>query len=158
VPKERDDPVLAGAVLAGAPLPLRPVLLAVHKPSLLEQQLHRRLGCCVRLGPADGPVAAPPPAVPVHRLAHRTHLDRPNQHEEVARACCACSLRRGTRSRGGRMAVPPEVLAQWSKYEDIAMHFNTLIIQFRLQAVGGMAALATLALVSSEKVTRTMVR
>src|SRR5262249_49346772 len=109
VPKERDDPVLAGAVLAGAPLPLRPVLLAVHKPSLLEQQLHRRLGCCVRLGPADGPVAAPPPAVPVHRLAHRTHLDRPNQHEEVARACCACSLRRGTRSRGGRMAVPPEV-------------------------------------------------
>lgn len=50
------------------------------------------------------------------------------------------------------MAVAPDdVLAQWAKYEDIAMHFNTLILQFRLQAVGGLAALATVALVASEK-------
>lgn len=37
----------------------------------------------------------------------------------------------------------PTYFEIWAKYEDIAMHFNGLIIQFRIQAVGGLAALAT---------------
>jgi hypothetical protein len=36
------------------------------------------------------------------------------------------------------------VFNQWSKYEDIAMHFNDLIMRWRLQAIGGLAALVTL--------------
>jgi hypothetical protein len=32
----------------------------------------------------------------------------------------------------------------WEKYEDIAMHFNDLIIKLRTQALGGVAALSTL--------------
>ncbi len=33
----------------------------------------------------------------------------------------------------------------WEKYEDIAMHFNDLIIRLRTQALAGVAALSTLA-------------
>lgn len=33
----------------------------------------------------------------------------------------------------------------WEKYEDIAMHFNDLLIRLRTQALGGVAALATVA-------------
>jgi hypothetical protein len=48
-------------------------------------------------------------------------------------------------------AAPADVLAQWAKYEEIAMHFNSLILQFRLQSVGGLATLTTVALVATEK-------
>lgn len=34
-------------------------------------------------------------------------------------------------------------LALWQKYEDVAMHFNDLIMRWRLQAVGGLAAIVT---------------
>lgn len=33
----------------------------------------------------------------------------------------------------------------WKKYEDIASHFNDLIIRLRVQALGGVAVLATIA-------------
>ena len=33
----------------------------------------------------------------------------------------------------------------WSKFEDVAMHFNDLLMKWRLQAIGGLAALVTLA-------------
>jgi hypothetical protein len=39
----------------------------------------------------------------------------------------------------------PDVVALWYHYEEIAMHFNTLIMQFRLQVIGGVGALGTLA-------------
>jgi len=32
----------------------------------------------------------------------------------------------------------------WEKYEDIAMHFNEMIIKLRTQAIGGVAAIATI--------------
>lgn len=32
----------------------------------------------------------------------------------------------------------------WKKYEDITMHFNDLILQLRIQALGGVAAISTL--------------
>lgn len=32
----------------------------------------------------------------------------------------------------------------WEKYEDVAMHFNDLLIKLRVQALGGVAALSTL--------------
>jgi hypothetical protein len=37
------------------------------------------------------------------------------------------------------------VLELWKKYEDVAMHFNDLIMRWRLQAIGGLAGLVTLA-------------
>ena len=37
-----------------------------------------------------------------------------------------------------------DALAVWSKYEDVAMHFNDLIMRWRLQAIGGLAGLVTL--------------
>src|SRR5262245_43882928 len=36
------------------------------------------------------------------------------------------------------------VLKLWQKYEDIAMHFNDLLIRLRTQALGAIAALATI--------------
>lgn len=33
----------------------------------------------------------------------------------------------------------------WSKYEDIAMHFNELIIKLRIQAIGGLTIIGTIA-------------
>jgi hypothetical protein len=33
----------------------------------------------------------------------------------------------------------------WAKYEDIAMHFNDLMLKFRVQVLGGLATLSTLA-------------
>jgi hypothetical protein len=41
------------------------------------------------------------------------------------------------------MSTPPE-FEDWSRYEDLAMHFNSLLIQFRIQMLGGLAALATI--------------
>jgi hypothetical protein len=38
----------------------------------------------------------------------------------------------------------PENIALWAKYEDIAMHFNDLIMRWRLQAMGGLGALITI--------------
>lgn len=35
-------------------------------------------------------------------------------------------------------------LKVWKHYEDIAMHFNDLIIRLRIQSIGGLAALATI--------------
>lgn len=46
----------------------------------------------------------------------------------------------------------PTVFELWSKYEDIAMHFNTLLIQFRVQVLGGVAVTSTVAGVLIEKV------
>lgn len=37
------------------------------------------------------------------------------------------------------------VIRVWSEYEKVAMHFNDLMMRWRLQAIGGMAALVTLA-------------
>jgi hypothetical protein len=42
---------------------------------------------------------------------------------------------------------PELVLDQWYKYEQIAMHFNDLLMRFRTQALAGMAAIGTLAAV-----------
>jgi hypothetical protein len=48
-----------------------------------------------------------------------------------------------------KAASPPtydaETVALWRHYEDIAMHFNSLIMQFRLQVIGGAGAIGTLA-------------
>jgi hypothetical protein len=33
----------------------------------------------------------------------------------------------------------------WAKYEDVAMHFNDLLVRLRLQAMGGLATLVTIA-------------
>lgn len=38
--------------------------------------------------------------------------------------------------------LPHEV---WAKYEDVAMHFNDLLVRLRLQALGGLATLVTVA-------------
>jgi len=37
----------------------------------------------------------------------------------------------------------PDTVALWYHYEEIAMHFNSLIIQFRLQLIGGAGAIGT---------------
>lgn len=37
------------------------------------------------------------------------------------------------------------IVEVWKKYEDVAMHFNDLIMRWRLQAIGGLAGLVTLA-------------
>jgi hypothetical protein len=37
------------------------------------------------------------------------------------------------------------VLDQWYRYEEIAMHFNNLIMQFRLQLLGGIGLMGTIA-------------
>ncbi len=36
-------------------------------------------------------------------------------------------------------------LRAWEKHEDVAMHFNELIMRWRLQAIGGLAGFVTLA-------------
>lgn len=41
--------------------------------------------------------------------------------------------------------VDPNIVGVWQKYEDVAMHFNELIMRWRLQAIGGLAGLVTLA-------------
>lgn len=41
--------------------------------------------------------------------------------------------------------IDPARLDLWKKYEDIAMHFNELIMRWRLQAIGGLAGLLTVA-------------
>jgi hypothetical protein len=40
------------------------------------------------------------------------------------------------------MPTPPD-FELWSRYEELAMHFNELLIQFRIQLLGGLAAIAT---------------
>jgi hypothetical protein len=40
---------------------------------------------------------------------------------------------------------PPDPIALWYHYEEIAMHFNSLIMQFRLQVMAGAGAIGTLA-------------
>src|SRR5205085_5711681 len=53
------------------------------------------------------------------------------------------------------MAVPdPGTVALWWHYEELAMHFNGLIMQFRLQVIGGAGAIGTIAgyLINSGKV------
>ncbi len=37
-----------------------------------------------------------------------------------------------------------DILSLWEKYEDVAMHFNDLIMKVRVQALGAVAALSTL--------------
>jgi hypothetical protein len=41
--------------------------------------------------------------------------------------------------------APDRLFTLWNKYEDVAMHFNDLIMRWRLQAIGGLAGLVTLA-------------
>jgi hypothetical protein len=46
------------------------------------------------------------------------------------------------------MPTPPptsDTITLWHHYEEIAMHFNSLIMQFRLEVIGGAGALGTLA-------------
>jgi hypothetical protein len=43
-----------------------------------------------------------------------------------------------------REGTSDELLTLWTKYEDVAMHFNDLIMRWRLQAIGGLAGLLTL--------------
>lgn len=52
-------------------------------------------------------------------------------------------------------AKPPlDVQALWSRYEDVAMHFNDLLIRLRLQSLAGIAAVSTLVgLFSKEGIT-----
>jgi len=38
----------------------------------------------------------------------------------------------------------------WEKYEDIAMHFNEMLIKLRTQAIGGVAAITTIVAVISK--------
>jgi hypothetical protein len=40
---------------------------------------------------------------------------------------------------------PREAIDVWQKYEDVAMHFNDLMMRWRLQAIGGLATVTTLA-------------
>jgi hypothetical protein len=42
-------------------------------------------------------------------------------------------------------SLEANVIELWKKYEDVAMHFNDLIMRWRLQAIGGLAGLVTLA-------------
>ena len=42
-------------------------------------------------------------------------------------------------------APTPDIIALWYHYEEIAMHFNGLIIQFRLQLIGGVGAIGAAA-------------
>jgi hypothetical protein len=43
-----------------------------------------------------------------------------------------------------RMPVPnKDFVDLWYRYEEIAMHFNSLLIQFRLQLLGGIGAIGT---------------
>src|SRR5688572_11441655 len=45
------------------------------------------------------------------------------------------------------MEVPPTdaTIALWFRYEEIAMHFNQLIMQFRIQVIAGVGAIGTAA-------------
>jgi hypothetical protein len=48
-------------------------------------------------------------------------------------------------SKEGRFGVDGWAIKElWEKYEEIAMHFNDLLIRLRTQALGGVAALSTL--------------
>lgn len=52
----------------------------------------------------------------------------------------------GAPSEKAVMQTPtPETMALWYHYEEIAMHFNSLIMQYRLQVMAGAGALGTLA-------------
>lgn len=42
------------------------------------------------------------------------------------------------------MKIDPQVMQLWFHYEEIAMHFNQLTIQYRLQLLGGLGALSAL--------------
>jgi len=55
------------------------------------------------------------------------------------------------------VSLDPQLFEVWKKYEDIAVHFNDLIMRWRLQAMGGMATLVTLGgFVASDATTRTV--
>jgi integral membrane sensor domain MASE1 len=41
--------------------------------------------------------------------------------------------------------IDPEVIKLWFHYEQVAMHFNELIIQYRLQLMSGLGAVGSLA-------------
>ena len=42
-------------------------------------------------------------------------------------------------------SVDDKIIVVWSKYEDVAIHFNDLIMRWRIQAIGGLLTLLTLA-------------
>lgn len=41
-------------------------------------------------------------------------------------------------------SISIDIQALWCKYEDIAMHFNDLLMRLRVQSIGGVAAISTL--------------
>ena len=49
------------------------------------------------------------------------------------------------RGTAASSSLNSDVLELWKKYEDVAMHFNDLLMRWRLQAMGGLAGLVTLA-------------
>ena len=51
----------------------------------------------------------------------------------------------GCRVTDERSIPIADLIPLWTKYEDVAMHFNDLIMRWRLQAIGGLAGLLTLA-------------
>jgi hypothetical protein len=56
-----------------------------------------------------------------------------------------------TQNRGPGSSPNPDSTAEelqlqaWEKHQDVAMHFNELIMRWRLQAIGGLAGFVTLA-------------
>jgi len=61
---------------------------------------------------------------------------------DAAVAMVAGTMAPATQQIGGTDGFPTREL--WEKYEDIAMHFNDLIIKLRTQALAGVVALSTL--------------
>jgi hypothetical protein len=48
-------------------------------------------------------------------------------------------------TRANYRMEPKDTLELWFRYEEIAMHFNNLLMQFRLQLMGGAGAIGTVA-------------
>lgn len=42
-------------------------------------------------------------------------------------------------------SLHPQVFDTWSRYEEVAIHFNDLLMRWRIQAIGGLVTLVTLA-------------
>ena len=56
-----------------------------------------------------------------------------------------CTRDKEPRNSEDRLTARELQLKAWEKREDIAMHFNDLIMRWRLQAIGGLAGFVTLA-------------
>lgn len=71
----------------------------------------------------------------------RTHLDT----AEAARNAGGSALEKDS------WASPTLQLDQWHKAEQVAMHFNDLLMRFRLQALGGLSVVAAIAGLASKE-------